>query len=102
MKNTINTFASLIKGFALTVLLITSTFIFAIDTKTNVTTEGTTECSVTDLQVTRYLRSFGYEVYRLEQEAGSCNRIATTQYPDILVIVYIDGNTICCFEEVVF
>jgi len=99
MKNTINTFATLIKGLTLTVLLSSYSLIFASNAKTNVNSVNATECSVTDLQVTRYLRGYGYEVYRIEQEAGSCNRIVTTQYPNILVIVYIDGSSICCLEE---
>ncbi|NUM50485.1 MAG: hypothetical protein HUU48_05160 [Flavobacteriales bacterium] len=100
MKNQTNSFNHLLKGLAFLLLFSISSLSHAIKNTTKVQTESENNCGVTDAQVTQYLNSFGYQVYSLRNERGTCNRIATTQYPNMWVIVYIDSTGICCFEEV--
>ncbi|CAG0992119.1 hypothetical protein FLAV_02365 [Flavobacteriales bacterium] len=100
MKNQFNSFNYVLKGLAFLLLFSISSLSYALENIPKVQTESKNNCGVTDTQVIQYLNSFGYQVYSLRNERGTCNRIATTQYPNMWVIVYIDSTGICCLEEV--
>lgn len=100
MKNKANSLNRILKGIAFLLLFSISPLSYASENTTKVQTESENNCGVTDAQVVQYLNSYGYQVYSLRNERGTCNRIATTQYPNMWVIVYINSAGICCFEEV--
>jgi hypothetical protein len=56
-------------------------------------------CGVTDEEVVHYMREYGYTVYRVEPEPGTCNRIITTQNP-YKTIVFISNGSIVGWEDI--
>lgn len=56
------------------------------------------DCGVSDSEVVKYLNELGYNVYRLDPEYGTCNKIATTQNP-YKTIVYIENGCIVNAED---
>jgi hypothetical protein len=93
--------ASVLKLFIFTLLFfisIPSTPLYSAPDNTPITTRGM-DCGVTNDQVVKYLYERGYVVNKLEDVAGCCDKIATTQY-SYRTRVYIQDGKIVTTEDI--